>query len=143
MSYGDFTHGPNATVPGIGPGGWDSGKLAQSQETQAEREGRIRAKAHGQTVVYRLYIGGVSGFCESLVRLVSRYFEGATILYGVGVWNGATEHSAMVEIIGDSNDLQTVAHLAGDIRLVHGQTAVLVTWTPVNQLLITKDDNAS
>lgn len=135
------------TVAGIGPGGWDSGKLAESQQAHADR---LMAESinlfkpptpKATSVAYRLYTEGAESLRESLLDLIERYFEGATITYGVGLWQGTTEIAAVVDIIGTTDDLQAIASLAGDIRFVHGQSAVLVTWSNVNQLLITGDAN--
>lgn len=128
------------TVAGVGPGSWDSGKLAQSQidKATAESIGLFKlATPKATAVAYRIYTEDADSLRESLARLVTRYFEGATITYGDGVWQGLTERAAVVvDIIGTTDDLQAVASLAGDIRFVHGQSAVLVTWTAVSQLLI-------
>lgn len=121
-----------STTPGIGPGGWDSSKLATSQDIQFYSPKPV-------TVGFRLYTEDSDGLRESLVRLVARYFEGATITHGVGLWQGKTERAAVVDIIGTLDDVQAIANLAGDIRFVHGQAAVLVTWSPITQLLITGD----
>ena len=64
----------------------------------------------------------------NLLRLVARYFEGATLFDAVGLWKGQTERSTVVEIIGTIADLQNVTHLAGDIGYVNAQTSVLVTF---------------
>lgn len=149
------------TVAGIGPGGWDSGKLAESQQAHADKRTAESIKLFkpapyksaksgdwsypptpkSTAVAYRLFTEGAESLRESLLDLIERYFEGATITYGVGLWQGVTEVSAIVDIIGTSDDLQAIASLAGDIRFVHGQSTVLVTWAPVNQLLITGDAN--
>lgn len=112
----DATRTVDGTVAGIGPGGWDSGKLAESQERHADyadykrmgkRIGIFKPATPKVTAVaYRLYTEGAESLRESLVKLVSRYFEGATITYGVGLWQGVTEVSAVVDIIGTSDDLQ-------------------------------------
>lgn len=132
------------TLKGIGPGGWDKHTLANSQgqhadKRTAERMGLFKTDVAESIsgVVYRLYTEDSDSTRESLIRLVSRYFDGATITYGVGVWQGATERNATVEIVAAVGDLQKIVNLAGDIRFVHGQTAVLVTWAPVSQLLVT------
>lgn len=137
------------TVAGVGPGGWDSGKLAREQQSKADYADYVRmgesiglfkpATPKATAVAYRIYTEDADSLRESLVRLVTRYFEGATITYGDGVWQGHTERAAVVDIIGTTDDMQAVASLAGDIRFVHGQSAMLVTWTAVSQLLLTGD----
>jgi hypothetical protein len=121
-------------VPGIGPGNWDKHALANSQ-------GQSNGRKPLTTVAYRLFTEDADALRDSLVKLVSRYFEGATITYGIGLWQGVTERAAVIDIIGNANDLQAIVNLAGDIRFVHGQTAVLVTWHSLNTLTVTADAN--
>jgi len=80
--------------------------------------------------VYRLY----TEYNENLLALTSRYFQGATLFSGTGIYQGHVEHSGMLEIIGKMSDLQTVVFLAGDIKLHNTQSSVLVTWQDVSQL---------
>jgi len=110
----------NQTIPGIGPGAWDSAILAREQER----------KALNTAIVYRLYTEDRPG----LLVLISRYFSGATILYGSGLWLGKVEAGAVIEILATSNDLQSIIHLAGDIKVQNHQSSVLVTWAPVSRL---------
>ena len=110
----------NQTTPGIGPGAWDSAILAREQER----------KALNTAIVYRLYTEDAPG----LLVLISRYFSGATILYGSGLWMGKVEAGAVIEILATSNDLQSIIHLAGDIKTQNHQSSVLVTWAPVSRL---------
>ncbi len=119
-----------ATVPGIGPGGWDSSKLANNQIARHET---APAVAQINPVVFRLY----TEYFPNLRELTSRYFGGFTMFTATGVWEGVPENSIVIEIVGRHTDLQTVVHLAGDIRIVNNQTAVLVTWNPTSSLLVT------
>jgi hypothetical protein len=93
-----------------------------------------------QAIVYRLYTEdtGTKGQL-SVVGLVSRYFKGATFLFGKGLWNSVLEQSLVIEIIGSAADLQSIVHLAGDIRQVNSQFSVLVTWNNVSLLNVTAD----
>lgn len=119
------------TVPGIGPGGWDAGKLAADQikawDSKAERT------ANG-AILFRLY----TEWADNLVELVSRYFGDATIIPTIGIWRGETEDGAVIEIVGTVADLQSVTHLAGDIRHRNEQSAVLVTWGTLSTLMVTE-----
>ena len=106
------------TTPGIGPSFW-------------------RSTAYGDTpkptpvsVVYRLY----TETRDNLVELVSRYFDGATLLHGIGIWQGNHEDATIVEVIATSADLQRIVNLAGDIKHVNAQSSVLVTWSNVSRL---------
>lgn len=80
--------------------------------------------------IYRLY----TETKPNLVELTSRYFKGASLIPAWGLWQGEKELSAIIEIIGESSDLQSIVNLAGDIREVNQQTEVLVTWHPVSVL---------
>lgn len=84
------------------------------------------------TVVYNLYTENF----PNLPDLVTRYFDGATIYDGLGVWQGTQEQSAVIEIIGHRDDLQAVTHLAGDIKHVNKQQSVIVTWHRVDTLTV-------
>lgn len=79
-------------------------------------------------ILYRLYTEGAPVLRESLKTLTLRYFKGATILYGVGLYDGAEETCAVIEVLGDDDDRQRIINLAGDIRIVNGQASVLVSW---------------
>src|ERR1035437_2211592 len=113
----------NQTVSGIGPGNWNSALLAQEQER----------KALNTAVLYRLYTENL-GHTPTFVRLISRYFSGASILYGTGVWEKKDEPCAIIEVIATSNDLQSIVHLAGDIKVQNHQSSVLVTWQSISRL---------
>lgn len=113
------------TVPGIGPGKWDKGALAREQES------------HAETVTYRLYVGDNDNLIATITEIVARYFQGATITYSTGVWQGDREPSFVVDIVATRADLQKVVALAGDLRLAGNQTCVLLTWAPVTSLLVT------
>lgn len=106
-------------------------------------------------VLYRIY----TETRDNLPELVARYFDGATLISALGLWQAKTiphtadtcpgrpcgaccdhvettgrEDSTIVEIIGDDADLQRIVNLAGDIKHVNAQSCVLVTWSPVNRL---------
>lgn len=104
-------------------------RLAEAQEHAAEQ---VRVNAERQAVLFSVYTENA----PNLPELVARYFDGATIYDGLGLWQGAEEQSAVVEIIGHAADLQSVAFLAADIKHVNRQQAVIVTWTPISTLTI-------
>lgn len=111
------------TVAGIGPGAWDSGRLAREQETHANAN-RYTA------VVYRLYTENKHG----IVSTVARYFDGATVFPADGLWRDTTEDSVVIEIVASRADLQRIVNLAGDIKVRNNQSSVLVTWQAVSRL---------
>ena len=82
-------------------------------------------------VLYEIYTED-KGDLWSLTR---RYFPlGATLWHGFGIWEGGNELACVIRIVGTKADLQSVAHLAGDIRVVNAQTSVLVTWQKIDRL---------
>lgn len=99
--------------------------LTQSQESQAALS----------ATVFRLYTTEQ----PNLATLTARYFDGATITAGIGLWKGKTEPAAVVEIIGTKRDMQRVFDLAGDIRSVNSQSSVLVTWGTVRRFDVDAD----
>ena len=97
--------------------------LADAQERHAQET----------AIVYRLYTEDKPG----LVDLVKRYVPGATLFYGIGLYDGHVEAARVIEIVGTLADLQSIVHLAGDIRVTNAQTSVLVTWARVSVLNVT------
>lgn len=87
------------------------------------------------SILYRLYTEDVG----DVAAIVARYFPAATLFQGLGLWQGAHELAVVVEIIGTRNDLQRIANLAGDIRIINRQSCVIVTWSPVARLDITEE----
>jgi hypothetical protein len=117
------------TAVGIGPGSWDSGKLAREQQST----GHIKT-------VYRLYTEDKNR--NRTIALVKRYFEGATLFYGIGLdsrtqWTD--ENAVMIEIVTSKSDaLQRVVNLAGDIRQTNEQISVLITRQDVTTFEVTE-----
>lgn len=75
---------------------------------------------------------------RQLVALVrTRFGLGATIEFGVGVWQGQQEHSARITLVTDLDYDAPVLQLAEDITRGFGQDGVLVTVTPaVGRLVV-------
>lgn len=142
------------TVPGIGPGGWDSTFLSRSQEAHA---GIARiAHAHTKCANCGKHACGPAGSptCAQLQRfgdpdvhvpvapsvlyslytedtgvldrIITPYFAGATILSGTGIWKGSLEPCAVIQIVAAPSDRVRVLQLARAI-IRTGQTSVLVT----------------
>ena len=64
-----------------------------------------------------------------LDSIVSRYFDGYTILYGRGYWKGQAESSVVIEIdsIGaDYNIMARIRSIVSDIKALCKQESVLV-----------------
>lgn len=84
-------------------------------------------------IIYRLYTEAR----ENLAGLVTRYFPGFTIYYGVGYYESIRENCAVIELLGTERDRQNVLFLAGDIRQVNEQSSVIVTWGTVGRFDVT------
>jgi len=68
----------------------------------------------------------------NLSAIVARYFKGATILHGLGLYIGQLESSATVLIYADANAEHTsIAALADAIVRENRQDCVLVSVAPV------------
>ena len=63
----------------------------------------------------------------NLSGIVARFFRGATILYGLGMWNGEHESTAAILIYAPASAQATIANLADAIVLENRQQAVLVS----------------
>lgn len=113
-----------STVPGIGPGTWNKRALADAQEYQPTIASVGRTKT-----LYRLYTEDVA--FDTVRSLIKRYFDGATILRGLGLdaaTQSADEPALIIEIVSSLPDaLQRIIHLAGDIRVTNAQVSVLIT----------------
>lgn len=126
-----------STVPGIGPGGWDSKALANAQGSHFDY---VTPSAGKVKTVYRLYTEDVSRVRTRAI--VARYFEGATLTYGVGLdtrTQDTDEESLTIEIVTSKADaFQRVLDLAGDIRETNAQVSVLITRHTVTTFEVTE-----
>lgn len=109
-------------------------KLTAAQERNAESTVNAHANL---AVVYRLYTEDNTDAIWA--EIIQRYFKGYTLFRGTGVYQGVREQGVAIEIIGSAADLQSIVHLAGDIRQVNNQSSVLVTWNNVSLLNVTGD----
>lgn len=101
----------------------------------AEAQERAASIKRQSAVLYRLYTEDKG----NALALTSRYFKGATKLDAIGLYEGQREHSVIIEVLGTIDDLQTIVHLAGDIRQRNSQSSVLVTWSLVGRLDVTAE----
>ena len=104
--------------------------MTQSQSSLTARlaeaqEAHVRAQQYHFTI-YTEAKGDIAG-------LVGRYFAGATLSYGVGLWHGKGENSVAIHIIDTLGafGLQRLFNLEGDIKHVNEQASVLVEYYPV------------
>lgn len=74
----------------------------------------------------------------NLVELTSRYFNGATFYHAVGLWQGQTEMSRVIEVLGEYADYGKVQALAQLIRRENAQQAVYIETSPVELTEVTE-----
>lgn len=132
-------HGTSATVatgrtlPAIGPGGWDKHALANAQGQATASVGRVKT-------LYRLYTEDINR--TYTIALVKRYFDGATLTFGIGLdarTQERDENNITIEIVTSAADaFQRVLHLAGDIRERNNQISVLITRSAVTTFEVTE-----
>jgi len=78
---------------------------------------------------YRLYTERK----DNLKQLVSKYFQGFTVILAEGYWEGIGEPSAIIELVIEGT-LTQVIHIEAviqDIKIVNEQQSVMVTREPV------------
>jgi len=83
--------------------------------------------------LYRIYTENKDA--QTVCRLVSARFNGYTLYYGTGYWNGVPERNLTVEILTKKSSI--VRALAGEIRTALGQEAVLIVSIPCESELVT------
>lgn len=77
------------------------------------------------THIYRVYTERQTE--TQLIPLISALFSGATVYASRGLWEGKTENSTVIEVLGSHEDRAKVFMLARNIREAFAQTSVLVT----------------
>ncbi len=126
------------TVPGIGPGTWDRNALANSQG-QAGKVVKPAQSVGTVKTLYRLMTQDINR--NQTVAIVKRYFEGATLTYGIGLdarTQQADENAVVIEIVTSAADaFQRIVNLAGDIRVINGQISVLITRQDITTFEVT------
>lgn len=128
-----LAHMERPTVPGIGPGGWDSGTLAREQELHVADQ-QVAAEPASWADTRDIHVSAAPSVLYSLYtedtgvldRVITPYFDGATILHGTGIWQGALEPCAVIQVLGAPSDRVRILQLARAI-IRTGQTSVLVT----------------
>lgn len=77
-------------------------------------------------MLYRIFTENTPEYKETAIDLTAQYFDGFTVLEGVGYWQGAGEHSLCIEVSGHACIRGKVNELAGCIKRRNNQEAVLV-----------------
>ena len=83
-------------------------------------------------MLYRIYTEDK----PNLNRLAGAYFDGFTLLQGIGYWKGQPEACAVIEIIAEESEAKAIYCLARSIRLTNHQESVLVVSLPVTHKFI-------
>ncbi len=99
--------------------------------TQALTDAQVNA-ASAKGIAFALY----TEKRDNLASIVAKYFDGATLYNGVGLWQGDTEYSTVIEIIGSRADANKIQALANEIRTTNYQQAVLVTARKLNAVIV-------
>ena len=73
-------------------------------------------------MLYRLYTENI----PNTDKIVSRYYEGYTLITAEGYWQGIAESSLIVEIISSEDESAKIATLANEIKQVNNQVTILV-----------------
>jgi len=93
--------------------------MAANERIEWGRNGLKEPPTLARTL-YRVFTETKPGLAE----LVSKRFDGFTLVPATGYWLGEPEQSTVIEIVTD--DGWSVFELAEDIKEVNGQDAVLV-----------------
>ena len=72
---------------------------------------------------------------KEIEKIVSKYFEGFTLIKSEGYWRLQKENSLIIEIVTDDTD-KLINDLAGEIKETNNQEAVLIQKIKNNQWLI-------
>lgn len=130
----------------INRNGHDTSDANDNPAGRAELDAANRKLATGPVfnaakTVYRLYTEDIP--TVDVRGIVKRYFEGATILYGIGLdsrTQATDEDAIVVEIVSSLPDsLQRALDLAGDLRVAGNQVSVLVTRQDVRTFEVIAD----
>ena len=89
-----------------------------------QQEKQQRAAAIKSSYLYRLYTEDINR--ELIAAEVSQYYQGFTLIPSSGYWAGAPESSLIIEISVPHEDGSRINRLAGIIRRLNNQQAVLV-----------------
>jgi len=67
---------------------------------------------------------------RGIESIVSRYFDGFTIVDSVGYWRGKREDSLIVEIVFDGKDKPKVEAICREINIVNKQECCMLQYLP-------------
>ena len=84
--------------------------------------------------LYRIYTEDKN--LDGIINLLTKVYDGYTIIHSQGYWKGLPEESIIIEIITYAVDLPTIQGIANQIKQLNSQESVLVTSQPVYSELI-------
>ena len=84
-------------------------------------------------MLYRIFTENKN--LETIEKIVSKYYEGFTLVKGQGYWRLQKENSLIIEIVTDDTD-KLISDLALEIKKANKQEAVLIQKIANNQWLI-------
>lgn len=71
-----------------------------------------------------------------IVKIVSGYFSGFSIVKQLGYWDGKQEQSLNIVIIGNQKDRHAVDAIARDIKTINKQDCVMILISDVIQKMV-------
>jgi len=75
-------------------------------------------------MLYRIYTENKNK--TKIKNLTNKFFEGFTLLDGIGYWKNKAEKALIIEIIGNKNIEKKINLLAKKIKITNCQQAVLI-----------------
>ena len=91
----------------------------------------------GNQVKYEIMTEDKSAAINSLiVKHVTKYFSGFTIIKGIGFWDGVRENSQTIIIIAGKTERGLITYIAGEIKSIGKQAAVLIAETAVKAKMV-------
>jgi len=76
-------------------------------------------------MLYRIFTENLN--TEKIADIVNKYFEGYTLLNGVGYWQGEKENCLIIEIItNNKSDIDKIELIAYAIKKLNHQQAILI-----------------
>jgi hypothetical protein len=85
-------------------------------------------------IAYRIYTERKN--VDGIKEILDDGFDGYTLIFAAGVWEGETESSLIIEIIGETKQSYTIHCVAKEIAHLNNQDAVLITQAVVEGELI-------
>lgn len=82
--------------------------------------------------IYRIYTEDKN--LPKIERILDEHFPGYSVFKGRGVWKGVKENSLLIEVDGAHS--AEVSKVAGKIKKLNAQDAILVQRNPISAILV-------